>query len=88
MPSADTCSATILRAFEGEALGELVEKRGRDIAHRGELPDAAMIDPMPELGDAHAPLARRDADLGERLGKLGSGRAGERKRRARGCCEG
>ncbi len=37
-----------------------------------------MVDPVPELPGAHANLALGHADVGERLGELRAGYAGER----------
>ena len=41
-----------------------------------------MIDPVPQLRDAHVPLALGDAEVGQGAGDLGSRRAREARRRA------
>ena len=77
VPSAETCSLAISRPLQRAALGELVEQRTRDVAHRCEFADAAMIDPMPELPGAHPQFALGHAYIGERARDLGAGGAGE-----------
>ena len=64
------------------ALGEPIEQRAGDVAHRGKLARAAMVDPVPELRDAHVALALGHAEVGKRAGELGSRRAREAHRRA------
>ena len=41
-----------------------------------------MVDPMPELGNAHVALALGRADFGESADDFGARRAGEAQRRA------
>ena len=62
---------------ERAALGELLEERPGDIAHRRKLARAAMVDPMPELRGAHVELALGRADFGESADDFGARRAGE-----------
>ena len=64
------------------AFRELVEERAGNVAHRGKLAHAAMIDPMPKLRDAHVALALGDAEVGQGAGDFGARRAREAHRRA------
>jgi len=56
-----------LGARQGEARGEPCPEILGDIAHGAEIGRSADVEPMPELADAHAHLARGHADRGERL---------------------
>ena len=67
------------------ALGKPVEQRPSDVAHRRELMHAAMIDPVPELGEPHVPLALGDAEGGEGGQNLGTRRPREAPWRAALC---
>ena len=66
-----------LRPRERIAVGELLEQRPGDVAHRREIARAAMVDPVPELGGAHLELALRHADFGERMAEFRAGRPSE-----------
>ena len=59
-----------LGPLDGEALGEPFAIRPGEVAHDGEVAGAAMVDPLPNLRDAHGRLrlggARRDQRLAER----------------------
>ena len=67
---------------ERATLGEFLEERPGDIAHRGKLARAAMVDPVPELRGAHVELALGRADFGESADDFGARRAGEADWRA------
>ena len=67
---------------EGEALGELVEHRPGDVAHFGEIASASVVNPVPELRDAHFALALGHADVFERACDFRPRRAGEERQRS------
>ena len=67
---------------EAIARRKRLQERPRDVAHRRKLARAAVVNPVPELRDAHVALALGDADFGKGAGKLGARRAGEAHGRA------
>ncbi len=62
---------------ERVARRELLPQRPRDVEHLAEISDALVVDPVPELRDAHAPLALGHAEFGERKRQFGARGAGE-----------
>ena len=77
VPSARTCSSTI----SGRAsvwLAASFSRSGRAMLRiSAKSLDALMVDPVPELRDAHAPLALGHAEFGERKRQFGARGAGE-----------
>ena len=59
-------------ARQRAAFDELVEERPGDVAYAAKFARAAMIDPVPELRDAHIEFASGNPDLGESADDFGA----------------
>ena len=59
-------------------LGHSGPQRLGDVGHRIKIADAAHIEPVHQLGDAHLHLARRHADGGKLFGKARTAEAHQR----------